>query len=68
MADQNLKVHITPRARAIHAQLKACKNPNTRIELEVALHAAVGLYPWQHFPIEDLLAELEHEPSRRTRV
>ena len=47
MKDENCKLRITPRARAIYAQLKATKDDTERAHLECALHAAVGLYPWE---------------------
>lgn len=64
------KLRITPRARAIYAQLKATKDDTERAHLECALHAAVGLYPWNYVPISEIVAELEkhHEPPRRKRV
>ena len=40
------KLRITPRARAIYAQLKAAIDDNEIAALSCSLHAAVGLYPW----------------------
>ena len=50
------KLRITPRARAIHARLKAATDDSEIAALSCALHAAVGLYPWA----DTLPSELWH--------
>jgi hypothetical protein len=65
--DRELRINITPRARAIYAKLLRAKNENERLDLQVALHAAVGLFPWQYMPVEELLAAFEHEPRAHQR-
>ena len=69
MAEDQPKIRITPRARAIYHQLKAATDPLEIANLSCNLHSAVGLFPWSAVSTEQVLAEFEPEQkSARKRV
>jgi hypothetical protein len=53
------QLRITPRARAIYAQLAKTTNPKERAALSCALHGAVGLQPWSDISVSEVLAEFD---------
>ena len=54
--NENLKLRITPRARAIYARMKATENETERANLECSLHSAVGLFPWSKISVSEVVA------------
>jgi hypothetical protein len=58
------KLRITPRARAIYAQLKGATDDNEIAALSCSLHAAVGLYPWEKPSVSEVVAYLAEDERR----
>jgi hypothetical protein len=58
MKDENRKLRITPRARALYAQLKTATDDREIASLGCALHGAVGLYPWSDTSVSEVLTYL----------
>ena len=63
--NEDLTLRITPRARALYARLKATTDENERTNLECALHTAVGLFPWSHTSVSEVVAYLAEADKRR---
>lgn len=57
--NEKLKLRITPRARAIYAQLKAETDDTKIAALQCALHSAVGLHPWDDILPSEVVAYLD---------
>jgi|tagenome__1003787_1003787.scaffolds.fasta_scaffold20536921_1 hypothetical protein len=59
MKDENRKMRITPRARALYAQLKAATDEREIVALSCALHGAVGLFPWSDISVSEVVEYLD---------
>jgi hypothetical protein len=57
--ESNRRLRITPRARALYAQLKAVTDAREIASLSCSLHAAVGLHPWEKPSVSEVVAYLD---------